>query len=506
MRRLSRTVTMAVMMAAVSFSASAEPRTVTIDSGALQGSEEGGVQRFFGIPFAAPPTGDLRFMPPEPVKPWQGVRQATEFGPVCRQTVDWIKAPQSEDCLSLNIWAPAKPGKYPVMLWIHGGGFRGGTGSQMGKDAGSSLVREGVILVSINYRLGALGFFAHPELSAKSPRKTSGNQAIQDQIAALKWVQKNIAKFGGDPSRVTIFGESAGGSSVSLLVLSPDAKGLFHRAIMESGVTALMPSKAEGEQAGAAFAQAVKATDIAALQAMPADDIIKAPYQPMSLRDGVVLPNSLGETYRTGAQNKVPVLLGWNADEGVDIAPEMFGTKEFTAATHEAKLQGVFGPQVPPMILEAYPGKTDAQSKASLVRFATDSFGAQHWAFATAHSRAKANPAYLYFFVHSPAEPPKESPCGYGCKAGHGAEIRFAFDQLFMEKRDWTADDKKLSSEMVRYWTNFAKTGDPNGEGLARWTAFDGTEASVKRLGTEAEARERGSFPDFNPYVPMLLQ
>ena len=240
-----KAVALAVLLAAASGAAGAQPAppTVKIDSGKLAGTEKDGMKTFLGIPYAAPPVGPLRWKAPQPAKAWQGIRQATAFGPVCPQIAAWVKMPRSEDCLTLNVWAPvSKAGKpYPVMVYIHGGALANGHGSEWGPEGGKSIVQKGVILVSINYRLGVLGFFAHPELAAESPDHAAGNQGFRDQIAALQWVKRNIAAFGGDPNRITIAGESAGGSSVAALTVSPLAKGLFQRAIAESGVIGGMP-------------------------------------------------------------------------------------------------------------------------------------------------------------------------------------------------------------------------------------------------------------------------
>ncbi len=500
---IPRIVIAAALSAAFATGAAADTALppIRIDAGQIAGTERGGIERFFGIPFAAPPVGDLRWRAPEPVKPWDGVKQTTEFGPVCRQNVDWIKAPQSEDCLSLNIWAPAKPGKYPVMVWIHGGGFFGGTGSQDGPDAGNGIVAHDVILVTINYRLGVFGFFAHPDLTAESPDHSSGNQGILDQIAALRWVKRNIASFGGDPDRVTIFGQSAGGSAVALLTMSPEAKGLFQRAIAESGAADVLPDKAGAEKRGGDFARAQNAAHIADLRKVDAGKLVKLPWDPMPNIDGTVLPDSMAASYAAGLHNQVPMMTGWNSDEGKDIASEMTDIKTFTVAIYDAVMKQIFGPQVPPPILQAYPGRTDAEVEASMYRLSTDLVGFAAFRWATLQADNKAAPAYVYYFVHWPAEP--ATPCGYGCKAGHGAEIRFAFDQLALDTRAWTADDKTMADRLVRYWTNFAKTGNPNDVGLPQWPAFDGSPASVEQLGTETEIKERGTFPDFRPYLNM---
>jgi len=508
MPSLRKAIAMAVLFAAFGFSATAEPAapTLSVDSGKIAGSEKDGMQAFLGIPYAAPPVGNLRWKSPQPVTPWQGIRQATEFGPVCRQTADWVKAPQSEDCLSLNVWAPAKKAKkpYPVLVWIHGGGLTSGYGSEWGPEGGKSIVQKNMILVSLNYRLGVFGFFAHPELTAEAPDHAASNQGFQDQIAALQWIKRNIAKFGGDPNAVTIAGCSAGGSSVAALTISPLAKGLFQRGISESGVMGPMPDKATAEKAGSDLGQALKAPHLADLRQLSAEDLLKRNLPATPDLDGVVLPELAQQSFAAGHQNKVPVLLGWNADEGVDLAPDFLGTNTVTTANYENLLQKIFGPQIPAPILAQYPGKTDEQAKASVQRLITDMIGLSHFGWATMQQKTKTEPAFLYFYVHSPAEPPKEKPCGYGCKAGHGAEIRFAYGHLWRETRDWNKEDLALQEQMLGYWTNFAKTGNPNGEGLPEWKAFDGTPDTVKRLGSENEIKERGTFPDFRPYLPML--
>ena len=481
---------------------------VKIDSGRLSGAEKEGVKSFLGIPYAAPPTGDLRWRAPQPVKPWQGVRPATEFGPVCRQIAAWVKMPQSEDCLTLNVWAPAKkPGRpYPVLVWIHGGALMNGHGSEWGPDGGKSIVQKGVILVSINYRLGVFGFFPHPELGTEAPDHAAGNQGFRDQIAALQWVKRNIAAFGGDPGKVTIAGESAGGSSVSALTISPLASGLFQRAIAESGVIGGLPPKAMAEKAATDLADALKAPHLADLRKLSADDLLKQNWRAMPDLDGVVFTEQPQQSFAAGHQNKVPLLVGWNADEGVDLAPDTFGTKDIKAANYTSLLQRIFGPQIPPFVLALYPGTTDAQALASAQRLVTDMIGLSHFGWATMQQKTKTQPVYLYHYLHWPVEPTADQPCYYGCKAGHTAEIRFAYGALWREQRAWTKDDLALQEQMIGYWTNFAKTGDPNGDALPKWPAFDGTPATVQRLGSAAEIKERGNIPDFRPYLAMAGQ
>jgi len=479
---------------------------VRVEQGLMAGTHANGVTRFFGVPYAAPPIGELRWRAPQPPRPWTGTRDARAFSRVCRQTVAWVSEPQSEDCLYLNVWAPAGAKKLPVMVWIHGGGFFGGSGSQAGTD-GTRLTRQGVIVVTLNYRLGVLGFFAHPELSAESPAKASGNQGILDQIAALRWIKRNIAAFGGDPDRVTIMGESAGANSVAVLVASLLAKGLFQRAIAESGNAALpldpgenrMFGRPRAEAEGVAFAHGLGAEHLDNLRAIDADTLIRKNWAPRTVVDNHLLVEDMEATYRHHRQNDVPILVGWNADEGKDLAPEILGTSDFTAAGHSALLARMLGHTPPVKVLTDYPATTDAQARESVFRFTSDYWGWRMWRWADLQAQARSSKPYVYYFVHSPAEP--ATPCNYGCQAGHGAEIRYVFDQLDQDPRAWSPGDRQLAREIVGYWTNFAKAGDPNGEGLAAWPAFDGTKANVKRLGTAAEIRDRGALPDFDSFA-----
>jgi para-nitrobenzyl esterase len=492
-----KAVAVAALIAVFSVAAGAQPAaptppTVTIDSGKLAGNEKDGMMSFLGIPYAAPPTGDLRWRAPQPVKTWQGTRQAAEFGPVCRQTADWVMAPQSEDCLTLNVWAPvnkvSKP--YPVLFFIHGGGLVSGSGD-WGQEGGKSIVQNGMIFVTMNYRLGVFGFFAHPELSAEASDHASGNQGFRDQIAALQWIKRNIAAFGGDPDRITIAGESSGGDSVTALTVSPLAKGLFQRGIAESGVIDPLSAKAAAERFGTELGEALKAPHLGDLRKLSAEDLLKQNWQAMPNVDGTVFTEQAQQSFAAGHQNKVPLLLGWNADEGVDLGPPV------TAANYESALQGGFGPQSLPFLLAQYPGKTDAKAMASSQRLTNDLIGQQHFSWATMQQKTNTQPVYIYFYVHSPAEPPAEHPCTYGCKAGHGAEIRFAYGQLWREPRAWNKDDLAMQKQMLGYWTNFAKTGDPNSEGWPKWPVFDGAPDTVQRLGSAVEIKERGNFPDF---------
>ena len=500
---------LAALLAGSSLAAAAPPAApvVRIDSGKLAGIATDGMNAFLGIPYVAPPVGALRWQAPQPLKPWQGVRQATAFGPVCPQIAAWVKAPRSEDCLTLNVWAPAaKAGRpYPVIVYIHGGALANGHSGEWGPEGGKSFVQKGVILVSINYRLGVLGFFAHPELAAESPDHAGGNQGFRDQIAALQWVRRNIAAFGGDPARVTIAGESAGGSSVSALTVSPLARGLFQRAIAESGVIGGLPPKDVGEKAAMTLAESLKAPHLDDLRKLSADDLLPK-GGPMPDLDGVVFAEQPQQSFAAGHQNKVPLLIGWNADEGSDLAPDVLGTRDIKAANYESLLHKVFGPQIPPFVLALYPGTTDTQALASAQRLVTDMIGLEHFSWATRQQKTNTQPVYLYHYIHTPADAPADQPCTYGCKAGHTAEIRFAYGLLWRESRAWSKDDLALQDQMVTYWTNFAKTGDPNGGAQPKWPIFDGTPDTVQRLGSAAEAKERGNFPDFRHYLAMVQQ
>jgi len=479
----------------------AAPEPVRIDSGLVAGTVEDGIAAWRSIPYAAPPVGPLRWREPQPAASWQGVRQATSFSPTCMQASSWDKQPRSEDCLTLSVWAPEDYSgkKLPVMVWIHGGGLHSGSGSQPSY-LGDRLPRHGVILVTFNYRLGIFGFFSHPELTAESPFHASGNQGQLDQIAALQWVQRNIAAFGGDPARVTIFGESAGSGSVRHLIASPLTEGLFQAAIGESGADYTQRTKREhraavAEERGKQFAESAGAGSLAALRALPAETLSEKPWKPEEIADGHVEIGEASEAYAAHRQRDVPLLVGWNADEGVDLAGDM---QNLTPQGFHEMLAGWFQPRPIPSLFDTLYPLVDE----SKVRFMQDSMGAAMWNWASEQvSGGARSPAYAYYFLHVPPEP--FEPCTYGCRAGHGAEIRYVFGHLDQD-RAWRPEDRELGEHILDYWTNFAKTGNPNGPGLPVWPKFDGKPQTVLRLGTAAEIAERGAFPDYSAWLAAL--
>ncbi len=421
-----------------------------------------------GIPYAAPPTGQLRWKAPKPALAWTGTRKADQFSPVCVQTPYPAASiyysdpqPMSEDCLYLNVWTAAKSSteRRPVMVWIHGGALTRGSGSTPTYD-GEALARKGVVLVTINYRLGIFGFLAHPELTKESDRKASGNYAILDQIAALEWVQKNIQEFGGDPKRVTIFGESAGSWSVNYLMATPLARGLFQRAIGESGgAFGSMRKLAEAEEIGAKFGS------IEALRARSADDLMKASATasfPPNV-DGWLLPTDVRTIFAQGKQNDVPLLAGSNADEGKSLSPWPANGK---AQDYIDQIHRLFGEKADE-VLKLYPAGTDEQAKESHFASYRDlSFAWQMRTWVRLQTKTGSFKAYLYYFNRVPPGPQSSR---YG--AFHAAEIAYVFNNL-TGKRPWEETDRKLSDAMSSYWVNFAATGDPNGKGLPKWAAY----------------------------------
>jgi len=452
--------------------------TVTVQTGKLSGSlsPDGGAV-FKGIPFAQPPVGELRWREPLPAKSWTGLRDATKFGAPCIQG-GGMGANSSEDCLYLNVWTPKWPMKSPaaVMVWIHGGGNFAGAGSDPIFD-GESLTRHGVVLVTANYRLGVFGFFAHPELSKESPHHVSGNYGLLDQIQALRWVHENIAKFGGDPANVTIFGESAGSLDVNVLMASPLSRGLFQRVIGESGPVVNPPSLAEWEKKGVGLAAQLKLGDgpvLEKLRAVQSEDLQKAAGQGLGYLgpvlgvavDGWLFPESPIKAFTEGREQKVGLLLGSNSQElQRPFFPMTGGLRQAIRAQYGPLADGA---------LTAYglSGATDPEPDAELgpvlAQWATDSqFRCGSVAELLWHTAA-GNPGYQFQFSRS-------APGKKALGAPHGSEVAYVFGTLGADQdtRKYDETDRKTSEQMQEYWTNFAKTGDPNGGGLPPWPKFD---------------------------------
>jgi para-nitrobenzyl esterase len=465
---------MAALVLLTHVAAAQEPRVVTVTGGKIRGAalKDGGAV-FKGVPFAASPVGDLRWREPMPVRQWTGVREATNFGARCMQGGAGV----SEDCLYLNVWTPEWPSKSrkPVMLWIHGGGNFAGSSSEAIFD-GESLARHGVVLVSANYRLGIFGFYEHPELTAESRHHTSGNYGLMDQVEAMKWVQQNIASFGGDPRNVTIFGESAGSLDINVLMTSPLAKGLYARLIGESGPVVAPPALAEGVKKGLSVAASLNAGSLKAMRALPADDLQKATGQGLSFLgpllgvvvDGWVVPKPPFDVFEAGQEHRTGLLLGTNARELTRPFFPVAGLGEGIAAQ--------YGP-LTDRATKAYGLKDSKESApdpvygATMAQWATDSqFRCGTVAQLIWHSRA-GNASYQYQF--SRVAPGRES-----VGAAHGSELPYVFGTLLAaghgaSQSNYDATDAAVSSQMEQYWTNFAKSGNPNGGSLPQWPKFD---------------------------------
>jgi para-nitrobenzyl esterase len=381
----------------------------------------------------------------------------------------------SEDCLYLNVWTPASSANdhLPVMFWIYGGGFAAGASSEPRQD-GEKLATKGVVVVSLNYRLGVFGFFVHPELAKESQHNSSGNYGLLDQVAALQWVQKNIGAFGGDPRKVTIFGESAGSFSVSALMASPLSKDLFQRAIGESGAffgeTLKPKSLPDAEAADTKFARESLGTDsITALRARPANDVLQAALKEKNVRfvpdiDGYFLPGNPAAIYAGGRQAHVPLLAGWNADEG--SYQMIFGKEKPTAQGFVEWARAHYGENAD-ALLKLYPASTDEEAKRSAEALASDRFiGYSTWKWIQMQLATGQSPVYRYRFEDAPPVPNQEP------RAYHSAEIEFVFEALSSKKLPWRPEDRKLSDEISSYWSDFAKRSDPNGAGLAKWPQY----------------------------------
>jgi para-nitrobenzyl esterase len=498
----------------------AAPDQVKTDNGVVEGTRTGaGIRVFRGVPFASPPVGELRWKAPQPAKNWTGVRKAVDFAPSCMQRamfgdMEFRGSGTSEDCLYLNVWTPAgsASAKLPVLVYFFGGGLMAGDGSEPRYD-GESLAKKGIVSVTINYRLAAFGFLVLPELSAEAPYHASGNYGFLDQKAALEWVQKNIAAFGGDPKRVTIAGESAGARSTSVQLLSPLSKGLFAGAIMESGsvvAAANPPSLAEAEQEGLKFMALAKAANLKAFRAMPAQQVLDATALQGSPRFGPVADNylipakDLVALMNAGEQSRVPVLQGSNSEEASYRG--LMGQNPPTPEGFAAAVRKVYGADAD-RVLALYPAKTEAQVLDAAMTLASDRQMAYNmWLLGDGHRASSGKNVYRYLYTRPrprflgaanqtpgtaggivTTTTPAAAPSWRG--AVHSAEIEYALGNLATNKHyAWDAGDQKVSQVMEEFFANFIKTGDPNGPGLPKWPAY--TEAGgFQRMTIDVDSR-----------------
>jgi para-nitrobenzyl esterase len=468
----------------------------------------GNVRAYKGIPYAAPPVGELRWRSPARVHGWDGVRSADESAPGCIQTLTRSRLPWteafmhqgevSEDCLYLDVWTAAVDSlaRLPVLVYLHGGGFSEGSGSVAVYD-GAALASKGLVVVTVNYRLGLLGFLAHPELTAESSHAASGNYGLLDQVAALRWVRRNIGAFGGDPGTITVAGQSAGAIAVFLLTASPLANGLFHRAIVQSGpgglasfglgsLNTVAGPLSDAEAAGTAFADARGVSSIGELRALSVDELTAglvagAPGQrPGPVIDGYLLPRDITAIYAEGEQHDVPMMMGFNADEA--SAFPGYGTVTLDARRRMAEQR--YGASAE-AFLALYPASTDEAAAAAHKNSLRDIAAVAIQRLAAERARTTRTPAYLYYFERGIPWP--EHP-EFG--AFHTAEVPYVFDNLEKLDRPWEVVDRRLADLTSRYWVNFTAAGDPNGDGLSAWPAYRDAPGSLMVLGSRVGPRE----------------
>jgi len=537
MRDQNRLFTLAISLALTLTAGVFAQDRVKIANGTLEGvtDKSSGIRSFKGIPFGEPPVGDWRWKPPQPIKNWQGVRQADKFGPRCMQRpifgdMGFRSNGMSEDCLYLNVWTPAKSGneKLPVLVYFFGGGFVAGDGSE-GRYDGESMARKGIVAITVNYRLGVFGFFSHPELTKESPNHASGNYGLFDQHAALKWVQQNIAAFGGDPKRVTIAGESAGSIAVSAQMASPLSKNLMAGAIGESGsilgALSAVPL-AEGEQMGVKFAATLGQDDapsLAALRAMTAEQLLAATAKPGQPRftptvDGYFFPKSPFDIYAAGEQARVPLLAGVNSAEMGYFA--VLGREKPTVENYRKALERLY-PGKGDEVLKLYPASNETEVMDAAQELASDRFiSYSTWKWVDVATKTGGQPTYYYLYARPrPAMRAEMGDAQPGLAGGvvrgqqaaanprppsrgavHSAEIEYAMGNLDLNKvYAWTPEDYKVSQVMQEYFANFIKTGNPNGKGLPNWPKFGEGQRIVIDVNTRAEAdkgRARYEFLD----------
>ncbi|MEQ8735605.1 MAG: carboxylesterase family protein [Rhodospirillaceae bacterium] len=482
-----RILTLLTLLTLMVLCAGAQSHPVMTDTGYVSGLDEGMARVFKGVPFAAPPVGDLRWRAPQAVNTWTGVKTADRFSPICPQQglypPDAPSEPMSEDCLYLNIWTPANPPStaLPVMVWIYGGALTNGSGSTP-LYAGDKLVKHDVIVVTFNYRIGVLGFLAHPSLSQESATGTSGNYGLLDQIAALQWVQRNIAAFGGDPENVTVFGQSSGSISISALVTSPLAEGLFQRAIGQSGglfePVDLFPNfKLPGaEKEGEDWLDRTGAASIEHLRHKTPNALMTTLFNPHLVIDGYALPRAPYDAYQAGLHNDIDILVGTNADEGAVFLMD----EDISLENFEDILADHFSPPVV-WVMRPNPGLTGDEARASAVRFEGDlRFRWNMWTWATLASHAGTRKAFFYQFSHQPVFTPDHPYAGHGIP--HSVEMPFVFGTLEPFGIPPTSRERDITALVTTYWTNFAKTGDPNGPGLPAWPAYSPARQQVMAL------------------------
>jgi para-nitrobenzyl esterase len=464
-----------------------QPLLVKTKDGLVQGIYEDGLTVYKGIPFAAPPVGNLRWRAPQPVTKWDGVLLTNKFAPGPIQGGN-PPSGKSEDCLYLNVWTPAKSAKdkIPVLVWIYGGGFGAGATSELNY-SGENLAKKGVVLVSIAYRVGQLGFFAHPELSAENPNHVSGNYGLLDMIAGLKWIKKNIAKFGGDPNKVTIFGESAGGIAVSMLCASPLAQGLFHGAISQSGGSFGPPRPTtfpgenqkrlvDAEKAGEAYAKSAGVSSIAELRKIDADKLPAGRGLGMAwpIIDGYIIPDDQYKLYEAGKFNDTPILVGYNSDEGASFS------REKDPKVYIKNVQDRYGKFADDLI-KAYPVDSNSVPKTARDLARDAAFGWHTWSWARLQAKMGKSKAFYYYFDQHPDYPEGSPRYGYG--SPHGQDVAYVFKHLNTSDPQITKTDLDLSEAMSTYWTNFAKYGDPSGKGVPAWPTFSDATPKVMYLG-----------------------
>jgi len=504
-----------LFMTTLTLVSASAPRVKTAN-GTLEGTIDPatGIYSYKGVPFAAPPLGDLRWQPPQPVKPWNGVRKADKFGPQAMQRrvfSDMIFRSDgtSEDCLYLNVWTPTNSSraKLPVLVYFFGGGFIAGDGSEFRYD-GESMARKGIVTLTVNFRLGAFGFFAHPALTQESPRHASGNYTLLDQSAALAWVQKNIAAFGGDPQRVTIAGESAGSVSVSAQMGSPLSKGLIAGAIGESGsIIGTLPATplAEGEARGVKFAAGLGLGEnptLAQLRAIPAADLLEATAKQGVPRlgpvvDGYFFPKAPADIFASGEQAHVPLLAGSNSEESG--YGSILGREQPTVENYRKATERLYGEKAG-QVLKLYPATNEEEVKNVARDLAGDRFiSLSTWKWVDLATKTGGKPTWYYLYARPrpatvDAVPNASRPTG----AVHSAEIEYALGNLDLNKvYAWSPDDRKVSQIMQGYFANFIKTGNPNGPGLPEWPTFASGQRQIIDVNTRAEkenVRERYEF------------